>query len=229
MADGSIGTEPHATQPLPMKIRNPFNLAILGALALSAFSLGAADTPDSGLIGKRYLGADLTWEHFHASRYDDAQGAAAEVNLPVNSGLDAAFGYAFSHLTGPGLSGLDHRLSASLLAYNHDEYGKAFFAVALEQPMDRTRVQGILTENSQTLWALGAGLEASLDSDTAVTCRVDYSDTFKSGSRRPTWRYRVQLNHWFTPIASGVVSLSYNQNKGAPDSLLYTVGVRVLF
>jgi hypothetical protein len=212
-----------------MKIRKSLLVAILAAVALPVCNLAAADTSDSGLIGKRYLGTDLTWGHFHSARFNDAYGAAADVNLPLNPGLDASLGYAYSHLTGPGLSGLDHLLSASLIAYNHDEYGKPFFAATIEQPMDRTTLRGVMTKDNETLWALGAGLESDLGGGNAVTYRVDYSDAFRAGPRNPTWRYQLQFNHWFTGIASGIVSVSYNQVKHAPDSLRYTLGVRVLF
>ncbi len=213
----------------PMKHPNIITVAIaLGSMSLISTAL-PADGQDPGLIGQRYAGGDLSLEHYHSSRFDDAQGGSLTLNLPVAPGFDANFGYAPSHLMGSNYSRTEGLLRGSLIAYSSDEYGKPFFAVTLAQAWDTTKVMGTSSDNNSTLWGLGAGVEVPYGNDTAMTCSLSYSDAFRSSTRNPAWRYSLQVNHWFTPKVSGVVSLSYDQVSHAPDGLLFTLGARVTF
>ena len=202
---------------------------LLGGATAFAQAPATDSSSGPGLIGKRYFGAGLTWEHFHSSRYTDAEGVSALVNLPVAPGFDATLAYDFSHLMGPDYSRPEHVFGASMLAYSQDEYGKPFFTAGLTEVMQRPRMDGVLTEHNDTAWTMGAGLESTFDDTLAVTYRIDYTDTFKSSPLNPTWKYTVQVNNWFTPTVGGVAAVSYNQIKHEPDSFLYTLGVRVRF
>lgn len=204
---------------------------VAALIGVTAFAQEPANVPSNGpgLLGRRYFGAGITYGHFHSVRYTDAEGVSADLNLPVAPGLDAAFNYDFSHVMGSQYSRPEHVFGASLVAYTQDEYGKPFFVAGLEQDMRRTRIQGVLDTHNDTLWLLGAGLETTFGSDTAITYRLDYSRPITNGQVNPTLRYKVQANHWFTSRLAGVVSFTYCQIAHAPDELLYTAGVRVLF
>ncbi len=204
-------------------------VALLGGATLFAQTPPADSASGPGLIGKRYFGADLTWAHYHSSRYSDAEGASAMVNLPMAPGFDATFAYDFSHLMGTGYSNPQHVLGASVLAYSQDEYGKPFFTAGLTEVMQRPRMNGIVNAHNDAAWTLGAGLESDLDDTLAVTYRIDYTDTFGGSPLNPAWRYSVQFTTWLTPVVSGVASVSYNQIRHSPNSLLFTLGMRVRF
>lgn len=204
---------------------------VLLAAWLGGVTAYAQNVPASGpgLLGQRYAGAAFTYAHVHSVRYTDAEGASTKLNLPVTPGLDAAFTYDFSHLMGPEYSRPEHVLGASLVTYNQDEYGKPFFVAGLSEVMQRPKVQGVTADHNDTLWNLGAGVEVPFGNELAVTYRIDYSRAFTSGPIDPTWSYLVQVNRWFTRNVCGVLSFTYNQIKHAPDTLAYTVGVRMAF
>ncbi|MFA5057471.1 MAG: hypothetical protein WC485_05115 [Opitutaceae bacterium] len=204
-------------------------IALACGLLLAASGLSAADDQSPGLIGKRYYGVDLSLEHYHSARFDNAAGGMGTVNLPFAAGFDAAIAYGYSHLTGTDYSRDNNALSASVIAYSQDEYGKPYLSATLGEDWNSDSFFGVKTNNDGGYWALGTGLEVPFGQLAAVNYGISYSDSFNSNGRNPTWRYGVQGNYWFTPRISGIVSVSYNQIRHAPDSLLYTLGVRVLF
>jgi hypothetical protein len=203
-------------------------IVIIGSASLLTPSTASAD-PDPGLIGQRYVGADLTYAHYHSSRYDHTWGGAADINLPVAPGYDVAFAYDPTHLTGPGYSRYDHSLAATALAYNRDDYGKAFFSATLGQMWDTTRLLSASYHNDATFWALGTGVEAALNATTAINYHIGYRRSFHGGDLSPTWRFGVQADHWFTGQWAGVVSADYDMVRHAPDALVYTAGARFRF
>ncbi|MDD2764062.1 MAG: hypothetical protein PHE83_08845 [Opitutaceae bacterium] len=204
-------------------------VTLAGGLLFAASGLSAADNQSPGLIGKRYYGVDLSLEHYHSAWLDNAIGGLGSVNLPVAPGFDAAIAYGYSHLTGTDYSRDENTLSASVIAYSQDEYGKPYFSATLGEAWNSASLLGVKTNIDGSYWALGAGLEVPFGQLAAVTYSIGYSDSFSSNGRNPTWRYGVQGNYWFTPKISGIASVSYNQIRHAPDTWLYTLGVRVLF
>ena len=213
-----------------MKTLKTFIVATLvGGGFLLTPALLAADGQEGGLIGKRYAGGDFSYEHFRSSRIDDALDGGAVVNDPITSNLDATFNYGLSHLTGPNYSRVQNQLSASLVTYAQDEYGKPFFSVMLGEAWDTTKNMGSQLSDNSTLWGLGAGLEVGFMGDSAITYSLNYTHGFRGSDFNSTWKYGLQLNHWFSPRVSGIASFAYNQISHAPDSMQYTVGVRFLF
>jgi hypothetical protein len=191
--------------------------------------LSFADGQEGGLIGKRYAGGDLSLEHFHSVRFDDAEDFGALVNVPVYSNLDATFRYGLSHLMGPNYSRVQNDLSATVVTYAQDEYGKPFFSATLGQGWDTTKFNGSQISDNSTLWGFAAGIEVGFMGDSAITYSLGFSDGFKGSGRNPTWKCGLQLNHWFTPRIAGLASFTYNKINHAPDSLQYTVGMRFVF
>ncbi len=213
-----------------MKIPKMFIVVslIMGSLVLTP-ALSAFDGQDGGLIGKRYAGADLGYQYYHSARYDNSWDGGVLVNDPLTTNLDATFSYGLSHLMGPNYSRVRNQLNASLVTYAQDEYGKPFFTVSLGELWDTARTFGTQISDSSTVWGLGAGIEVGFMGDSAMTYSVSYSDGFNGSTMNPTWKYGLQLNHWFKPQVAGVASFTYNQIRHAPDALQYTVGIRVLF
>jgi hypothetical protein len=201
---------------------------IVGGLSLTPI-LSAYDGQEGGLIGKRYAGADLSYQYYHSSRYDNSLDGALLVNNPVAPNVDAIFSYGLSHLMGPNYSRVRNQLSASVLTYAQDEYGKPFFTATLGEAWDTAKSYGAQLSDNSTFWGLGAGIEVGFMGNSAMTYTLSYTDGFRGSMLNPTWKYGLQLSHWFKPRVAGVASFTYNQISHAPDALQYTVGVRFLF
>jgi hypothetical protein len=202
---------------------------LLGGATLLPARLSAQEATGPGLIGKRHYGADVSYEQFRGHRYDQAFGASGNVNLPMIPGIDAAFSFGTAHTSGANMSLTQQTLTAAVLAYNDSEYGKTFFAGTIGQAWGTAKLLGVESDRDDTFWMLGIGLEAPWGNTTAITYGLNYCDSFKSDGRSPTWQYRLQASHWFTARVCGVATLSYNQIKHAPDSVLCALGVRVTF
>ncbi|MBI4625284.1 MAG: hypothetical protein HY736_18945 [Verrucomicrobia bacterium] len=197
-----------------------------GALLLGPGSLPAqpATTAEAGLIGRRHAGLDFTYDHYNSAVIDYAFGAAAALNLPVNRTIDLSFRYDLSH-TNDSNYGLNHNaLHATVLTYRRNEYGNAYFAGTLGQSWNRLKTFGVLSRDDDALWALSTGYEIPVGAVTAINARLSYGDAFRRNKK--TLRYRLEANHWFSSDFAGVASVSYNQVKNAPDTLLYTAGLR---
>jgi len=196
---------------------------------LFAPTRGLADGQEGGLIGKRYAGADLGYQYYHSNRFDNSWDGGLLANDPLTTNLDATFNYGLSHLVGPNYSRVQNQLSASLLTYAQDEYGKPFFSVTLGEAWSTAKSFGSQLSDNSTIWGLGAGLEVGFMGDSALTYSLSYTDGFHGSAQNPTWKYGLQLNHWFKPQVAGIVSVTYNQIRHAPDSVQYSIGLRYLF
>lgn len=198
----------------------------VAALLLGASGLQAQLTPnaEAGLIGRRYAGFDFTYDRYNSDVIDYTFGADARTNLPLNDKLDLTFGYDLAH-TNDSDHGLNHNaLHATLLTYRRNEYGNAYFAGTLGQAWNRVKTFGVLARDDDAFWALTTGYEIPVGAVTAINLGLSYRDAFRGN--RATLQYRAEANHWFSSDFAGVVSASYNQIKNAPDTLLFTAGVR---
>lgn len=66
--------------------------------AASARAQTAAGEP--GLIGKRYAGADYSYDHYSGAAIDHAHGVGGVVNLPVSPKADLGFACTYSDAEG---------------------------------------------------------------------------------------------------------------------------------
>lgn len=201
-----------------------------GALSLSSLALLAPHTAaaDPGLIGKRHTGLDLTYNHFDRAVLDNARGAAASVNLPLNAKFDASFAYDYARASDGNVRLGHHGLRASLLTYNLTEHGKAYFSGTLGHGWDRLKAAGTTSRDDDSFWSVAAGYEVPLGDRTAFNLGLSYGDTFSSGGSS-VLQYRLEGNHWFSPTLAGVAAVSYRQISKAPDALTYTLGLRLAF
>lgn len=196
------------------------------ALLLGSNGLQAQLTPsaEAGLIGRRYAGFDFTYDRYNSDVIGYTFGADGAGNLPLNDTIDLSFGYDLSHTNGSD-HGLNHNaLHATLLTYRRSEYGNAYFAGTLGQRWDRVKTFGVVAQDNDSFWALATGYEIPVGAVTAINLGFTYRDAFRGN--RTTLQYRAEANHWFSSEIAGVASASYNQIKNAPDTLLFTVGVR---
>lgn len=213
-----------------MKRRQKPAAAVLAAACVLALpGRLAAFWPGPGLLGQRTYSLDATVEHFAGARLGDAIGAVAGVNLPVLPGLDAALSYSAAHLTAASEGRTPEALSLSAIDYTEAVYGRSYVSLTVGHAWDINGLMGVTETSGDTFWEVGTGMEVVFARTTTVNYGVGYSASFDRNGRNPVWRYSVTVSHWLTRRLAGVIGISYRQIRHAPDSLLYTVGIRVAF
>jgi hypothetical protein len=210
-------------------MKNP--IRILATLSAGWLLAGTAHAQmlqaQPGLLGREYVGADFTYTDYTGSRLEKARGGSAEFNQPLSAKFDAGFGYDYVRTTATNYSVNGNAVRASLLTYNHTEYGKAYFAGTLGHAWDRIKVPGAATRENGAFWAVRAGYEVPVTDRTAINAGLGYTDAFNGRTtRNETIEYRIEANHWFAPTLAGVVSGAYRQIKRLPDAGVYTIGLR---
>jgi hypothetical protein len=199
--------------------------ALLPAASLSAQSVAG----EPGLIGKRYAGADYTYDHFNGSTIDHTHGVAGFVNLPVAANGDVGFGYSYADTAGStsGYGAIAKGLSGSYLVHEQTPYGRGYFAATLGHNWERVTTAGVEQRDNRSFWGVRAGYEMPLGRVTALNAGISYSDAFKDGASLT--RYYVEANHWFSRDIAGVLSAAYKQIGKSPDAVAYTFGLRWAF
>jgi hypothetical protein len=211
------------------------SLRIFGALG-GAFVLFGANVfaqavgPEAGLIGKRYAGADFSYDQFSGSSVDQAMGAAAVVNLPLNPMLDLMVGYSYSDTSGTNFGAIDKALTGSLLTHRNTEYGTGYFVGTLGHLWTDVNRAGVGATENGAFWSLRAGYEIGVGARTAVNLSFTYADGFdRDNVRADMMRYAAEVNHWFSRDVAGVAGVSYRQLKSSPDPVSYSLGLRWAF
>jgi hypothetical protein len=202
--------------------------ALTSALVLGSTSLLAqAATGEAGLIGKRYAGADFSYDNYSGSGLDETMGATAVVNLPVTRSLDLNVGYSYFDTSGTRFNAIDKALSASLLTHQHTEYGTGYFAGTVGHGWNRLNRPGFDGNENGAFWGVRAGYEMRVAARTAVNLGVGFTDAFDSdNTRAQVLRYSAEVSRWFSRELAGVASVSYRQIKSSPDAVSYTLGLR---
>ena len=197
---------------------------VAGLLAANLGAQTAAGEP--GLLGKRYAGADFTYDQFTGSSIDQAMGTAAIVNLPVSRAFDVMVGYSYLDTSGASYGAIDKTLSASLVTHQATEYGTGYFAATLGHAWNNVGGLRPLHDNSLR-WGLRAGYEIAIGSRTAVNLGVGYTEAFdRKDERAKVLRGSAELNHWFSREFAGVVSVGYKVIRDFPDAVTYSAGLR---
>jgi hypothetical protein len=186
--------------------------------------------PEAGLIGRRYAGADFTYDHFSGSSFDKAMGAAAVVNLPLNHKFDLNMGYSYADTSGDNVGAIDKSLNASLVVHNRTEYGTAYFASTLGHLWNRVSGPGVGRTENGAYWGFRAGYEVGVGARSAVNFSLGYADGFdRDNARAHVLRFAAEANHWFSRDVAGVAGISYRQLKESADPIGYSLGLRWAF
>ncbi len=209
--------------------RTHLRAAVLLAAGLAASArAGAQEGP--GLIGRSWYGAALTAEHLDRGSFANGYGATATANLNVLAGLDLAIagaGARFSRTPDGGRT--PKTVSLTAVNYSDADYGKSYWSATVGRSWDYAGLRGAGTAGDDSYWELGTGIEVAYGRATAVNYGVGFSDSFGRNGRHSTWRFGATLHHWVARRTAVVLGFAYNRVKHAPDSLVYVVGVRVLF
>jgi hypothetical protein len=199
-----------------------------GALLPAASLCAQTAAGEPGLIGKRYAGADYTYDHYTGSTLDHAHGVGGLVNLPVAANGDLGFGYSYADAEGGTSYGaISKALSGSYLVHEDTEYGRGYFAATLGHGWDRVTVAGVEQRDNRSFWGVRAGYEIRAGRHTAINAGIGFSDAFSDGASQT--RYYVEANHWFSHDLAGVLSAAYKQISKSPDAVAYTFGLRWAF
>jgi len=198
-----------------------------GLLLLATHLSAAADAAEPGLIGKPIAGVDFAYLDYTGTRLSNTRGGSAEFNLPLSPKYDLGFAYDFARTSGTDYRVSGNGIAATLLTYNRTEHGKAYFSGSIGHAWDKVKAGGTSTRDNGAIWAVHAGYEVPVGSQTAINAGIGYSDPFdRQLARNATVEYRVEANHWFNSQLAGVIAGAYHQIKDAPDAAVYSVGIR---
>lgn len=220
------------TKPNPHHMNSSFKLsaAVSAGLLLLATHLPAAapaTADEPGLIGKPIAGFDFAYLDYTGSRLSNTRGGSAEFNVPLAPKYDLGFTYDFSRTSGNNYRVSGNNIAATLLTYNRTEHGKAYFSGSIGHAWDKVKAAGTSIRDNGAIWAVRAGYEIPMGSQTAVNAGIGYSDPFdRQLARNSIIEYRVEANHWFNSTLAGVIAGAYQQIKDSPDAAVYSIGLR---
>jgi hypothetical protein len=226
-AQVSSTTQTHSELLLMKNSSHKFAGALAAVVLFGTNVFAQAVGPEAGLIGKRYAGADFTYDQFSGSSLDQAMGAAGVVNLPLSPAFDLTVGYGYSDTTGMNFGAIDKTLTGSLLTHRKTEYGTGYFVGTLGHLWSDVNRAGIGARDNGAFWGVRAGYEIGVGARTAVNFSIGFADGFdRENVRADVMRYAAELNHWFSRDVAGVVGVSYRQLKSSADPISYSLGLR---
>jgi len=201
------------------------NKKLLGAVALGLSLMVTASLSaqiQAGLLGKRTVGLSGFAEDIRTAGISSGNGALLGANLPLGANFD--FGFSGTYESIPTNSFKEKQLFASLTAYQELDSLKPFVDASLGNVWQSSTVGGFQYSDNQSLYAIGAGVEAPISDATAIVGRISYNKYFDSKLGHH-WTYSFGINHWLTERVAGVASVAFRGN----DSIIYTVGLAVCF
>ena len=201
------------------------NEKLLGAVALGLSLMVTASLSaqiQAGLLGKRTVGLSGFTEDIRTAGISSGNGALLGANLPLGANFD--FGFSGTYESIPTNSFKEKQLFASLTAYQELDSFKPFVDASLGNVWQSSTVGGFQYSDNQSLYAIGAGVEAPISDATAIVGRISYNKYFDSKLGHH-WTYSFGINHWLTERVAGVASVAFRGN----DSIIYTVGLAVCF
>ena len=201
------------------------NKKLLGAVALGLSLMVTASLSaqiQAGLLGKRIIGLSGFTEDIRTAGISSGNGVLLGANLPLGANFD--FGFSGTYESIPTNSFKEKQLFASLTAYQELDSFKPFVDASLGNVWQSSTVGGFQYSDNQSLYAIGAGVEAPISDATAIVGRISYNKYFDSKLGHH-WTYSFGINHWLTERVAGVASVAFRGN----DSIIYTVGLAVCF
>lgn len=207
---------------------------LIGAAALglatfvtssSAIAQAVADSESSGLIGKRYAGADFLMKNFRDFA-DNGYGGTLLVNQPVSEVVDLTGSYSFSQVNGDWTDLTQNALELGAVYYSQLDGYKPFMSAGLGYGWDKWKFPApIKGDNDEGFfYSIGLGVEVPLTDKTAAIGEFSYQDGADSDVE-DSWGLEVGINHWVTDKVALKASVYIVED----DSVTFRIGARFAF
>jgi hypothetical protein len=207
---------------------------LIGAAALglasfvtstSAIAQAVEESESSGLIGKRYVGADFLMKDFRDIS-DNGYGGALVFNQPVSDVVDLTGSFSYTQVDSQTTDITQNGLEVGAIFYTEKDGYKPFMSASLGYGWDKFEypapAQGDTDEGF--LFSIGAGVEVPLTDKTAALGAFSYRDGTDSDTE-DSWGLELGLNHWVTET----VALKGSFYIVEDDSVTFRVGARLAF
>jgi hypothetical protein len=202
--------------------------AALGLATFVTSSLNAqeiANASSSGLIGKRYAGADFLITDSR-DLADNSYGGSLVFNQPVSEVVDLTGSYSYDQMNGQAIDLTRNVLEVGAIYYSQLEGYKPFMSASLGYAWDKWEFPAPLQGDNDEgfLYSIGLGVEVPLSDKTAAVGEVSYQDGMDSGEE-DSWGLEVGLNHWITEK----VALKASVYVVEDDAVSFRLGARFAF
>jgi len=207
---------------------------LIGAAALglatfvtssSAIAQADADSESSGLIGKRYAGADFLLKDFRDIA-DNGNGGTLVLNQPVSDVVDLSGSYSFNQVNGDSIDLTQNTLELGAVYYSQLDGYKPFMSAGLGYGWDKRKFPApIQGDNDEGFfYSIGLGVEVPLTDKTAAIGEFSYQDGTNSDVE-DSWGLEVGVNHWLTEKFALKASVYVVED----DSVSFRIGARFAF
>lgn len=199
--------------------------AAFGLATLVTSSAFAADGASSGLIGKRYVGADFLATDFRDID-DNGNGGSLVFNQPVSDVVDLSATYSFNQVNGDALDLTQSTLEIGAVYYSQLEKYTPFMSASLGYGWDKWKFQApTLNDNDEGFfYSIGVGVEVPVADKTALIGEFSYQDGTDSDTE-DSFGLEVGVNHWFTEKLAFKASAYIVED----DSVTFRIGARLAF
>lgn len=199
--------------------------AALGLATFVTSSALASDSTSSGLIGKRYVGADFLVKDFRDID-DNGNGGTLVFNQPVSDVVDLSASYSFNQINGDSLDLTQSTLEIGAVYYNQLENYTPFMSASLGYGWDKWKFPApIQNDNDESfIYSIGFGVEVPLSNKTAAIGELSYQDGTDSDTE-DSIGLELGVNHWFTDKVALKTSVYIVED----DSVTFRIGARFAF
>ena len=191
----------------------------------SAIAQDVTGSESSGLIGKRYAGADFLIKDFR-DMADNGYGGTLLFNQPISGVVDLTGSYSFNQVNGEAVDLTQNALKVGAVYYSEQDGYKPFMSAGLGYGWDKWKFPSpIQGDNDEGFfYSLGLGVEVPLNDKTAAIGEVSYADGLDS-AEEDSWGLEVGVNHWITDTLAIKASAYIVED----DSVSFRIGARFAF
>jgi hypothetical protein len=207
---------------------------LIGAAALglasfvtttSVFAQPVEDSGSSGLIGKRYVGADFVTKDYRDLN-DNGYGGSLLVNQPVSDVVDISGRFSYTQLDNKSADLTQTAFEVGTVFYTEKDGYKPFMSASLGYGWDEIDYPAPLRSQNEEgfIFSVGAGVEVPLTDKTAAIGEFSYRDGTDSNTE-DSWGLELGLNHWVTEK----IALKGSVYIVEDDSVTFRIGARLGF
>jgi hypothetical protein len=207
---------------------------LIGAAALglasfvtstSAVAQAVETTESSGLIGKRYAGADFMIQDYRDTS-DNGHGGALIFNQPFSDVVDITGALSRSMIDGDFVEMTKDVLKVGAVYYTEKDGYKPFMSAGLGYGWDKLEFKNSNRKDNDEgfLFSVGVGVEVPLSEKTAAIGEFSYSDGADSNSE-DSWGLELGLNQW----VSKTIAIKGSVYIVEDDSVTFRIGARLAF